>query len=946
MTNAERQLTILLALKADTSGADKVRAEITALSADQAKLVAQINAPSQENVQILQQQAAQQAAINLQMERRVIMETQLEAAQAKLAGNTALAANLEREAQIRTQALTIQRALNVTTEESIALAERLVLAHEASVAPTALAGVNLNKAKGEAIVLAREMATGSVNARTLGALLGSLGTTLTIAGLAGYELFQVVQHLGDEARQLVTEYSKQTAELDKQVGEWTELAKAAGDFGDVIKLAAKVGPELASAKLAEFRAKELGLFEKFFDLLAIGWNSSFSFSFKNGLSLSVAEGPFAKALKDAQAAQRDLAKQQFRDASLAIDEAERFAAERVRVQALDPSEAITIYTDKVRQLKTELEAIDRHKSPEDLEKWRKKAAEVELYDKWLKEATKEQEKSDKEDATARKRAAQDALNASLREEAMTLEGIRQQQQLIAQNPFLSANEKQSQLANLYLKEQIIILAQIAKLKAEIAQIEAIGAPDQQAKVAQLNQKLQQLVFTSQQIGLKLAAITHPLKAELTEWVNSFGTSAHQIAQIIEGTINTALEGTNQLILDAAFRTGDWRQTIIGVERQIANMFLTWIEKQAMQFIAGETQKATATATQVAQAEARAAAEAPAAAAASISSYGVAALIGAALAIAAIAAIEGGFEGGGYTGGRRGKRAGIVHGEEFVFSAPATDAIGKENLARLHHFASGGRALGGIETDPDLVGPRVISQPQGGSLDWGSPNTGATFGVTSGGFPTVEINPGNSNWSYPQPTVQINPSGGSGSPSIEIGAGSFGGFGPGTLTLDSSGGVVSGGHAGPQGSIFGIDPRTGAFVYNAGAVGFGPASNLGGGLLSQLALQAWSKTMGFASGARVPGSPSMTDNMLAMIASGEVIISTPRVQAIDRQYPGLLDSMIDGRFAQGGRAGGSSSSATAAPNDKIEVHVHYDRVAAFRAMAQSAAGRKILRELKL
>jgi hypothetical protein len=47
---------------------------------------------------------------------------------------------------------------------------------------------------------------------------------------------------------------------------------------------------------------------------------------------------------------------------------------------------------------------------------------------------------------------------------------------------------------------------------------------------------------------------------------------------------------------------------------------------------------------------------------------------------------------------------------------------------------------------------------------------------------------------------------------------------GLLTVDANGNVVSGGSPGPQGSIFGIDPRTRAAVLNANGVPSGPNSS--------------------------------------------------------------------------------------------------------------------------
>jgi lambda family phage tail tape measure protein len=79
---------------------------------------------------------------------------------------------------------------------------------------------------------------------------------------------------------------------------------------------------------------------------------------------------------------------------------------------------------------------------------------------------------------------------------------------------------------------------------------------------------------------------------------------------------------------------------------------------------------------------------------SISSYGVAALLGGA-AFAGIMAAVGGFESGGYTGNLgTSTPAGIVHGREFVMSAPATASIGVDALEAMNETgtmpAGGGR----------------------------------------------------------------------------------------------------------------------------------------------------------------------------------------------------------------------------------------------------------------
>ena len=101
--------------------------------------------------------------------------------------------------------------------------------------------------------------------------------------------------------------------------------------------------------------------------------------------------------------------------------------------------------------------------------------------------------------------------------------------------------------------------------------------------------------------------------------------------------------------------------------------------------------------------------------ATIATGGAAALqapasIGVATALTKISAIPG-FESGDYTGGRRGQIAGFVHGEEFVFSAPAVDAIGVDNLRSAHQAALSGATptavLGSGSTGAEGINVTVI-----------------------------------------------------------------------------------------------------------------------------------------------------------------------------------------------------------------------------------------------
>lgn len=83
----------------------------------------------------------------------------------------------------------------------------------------------------------------------------------------------------------------------------------------------------------------------------------------------------------------------------------------------------------------------------------------------------------------------------------------------------------------------------------------------------------------------------------------------------------------------------------------------------------------------------------------------------------------GFDEGGFTGGKRGKLAGMVHGEEFVFDATATSNIGASTLETIHQMAKKGRRVG--------AAPLAALASQG--------REAATAGAASGERDKVDIN---------------------------------------------------------------------------------------------------------------------------------------------------------------------------------------------------------------
>lgn len=136
-------------------------------------------------------------------------------------------------------------------------------------------------------------------------------------------------------------------------------------------------------------------------------------------------------------------------------------------------------------------------------------------------------------------------------------------------------------------------------------------------------------------------------------------------------------------------------TTTGAAAEVAAVTAAEAAKTAAQLTATATTTAaaigataTVTATQTAAAGTTLAAWLPAALVASIGSFGAAAVVGGTALLAAFALIKG-FKEGGYTGGGGPNDVvGVVHGQEFVFTAEETARIGVGNLQAI----AGGRGF--------------------------------------------------------------------------------------------------------------------------------------------------------------------------------------------------------------------------------------------------------------
>ena len=169
--------------------------------------------------------------------------------------------------------------------------------------------------------------------------------------------------------------------------------------------------------------------------------------------------------------------------------------------------------------------------------------------------------------------------------------------------------------------------------------------------------------------------------------------AKEVAQTFTTVFNSSIADVSNGITGLIMGTMTWRQFLAEIPRQIlteivgaiVQMGVRWVATEIMMTVMGSALQKAALAAAAPTAIAAAGLWAPAAVSASIATGGAAAVSGLSafkMAEIAAAAIPG-FAEGGFTGGREGHFAGVVHGGEYVFSAPAVQRIGVGNLDAMH-----------------------------------------------------------------------------------------------------------------------------------------------------------------------------------------------------------------------------------------------------------------------
>jgi hypothetical protein len=273
---ADKTFEIAIRTTADPAGVQQIDGELTRLkeeaasthgvasgssfddTAEQASLRREILATEQATTaQTTEQVALEERRTSIIQQRQALLVSEVEALQLEAAGQTELAAALTEEIALRRAALQIQQSTTLSEEQSLLLARQRIGA-ESEIAAAQLAqsqsgllsGINIGRARQEATTLVREIATGTVNMRTMGALAGALGPALGISAIAALVVGEVISSIGKKIDDNRISSEKESVEIQKQVQHWKAMAAAAKDFSDVQKLTEEV-----SLKVSEINEK-------------------------------------------------------------------------------------------------------------------------------------------------------------------------------------------------------------------------------------------------------------------------------------------------------------------------------------------------------------------------------------------------------------------------------------------------------------------------------------------------------------------------------------------------------------------------------------------------------------------------------------------------------------------------------------------------------------------
>jgi len=310
--------------------------------------------------------------------------------------------------------------------------------------------------------------------------------------------------------------------------------------------------------------------------------------------------------------------------------------------------------------------------------------------------------------------------------------LRRRRQAVADEMARLDSDFGTREADKYQKRIALLREEIGLIDREIERLRERLAVEKDADVREnLSQSMRGLESERHGVQTQLNRVENApdpysyrdqMLATMTELENQMGTTAESVARQFGNVIGSAIDGVQQGIEGLIKGTMDWGDAlrnigssiINGVISAISRMFAEWIVKRALM-------AAKNIAFSTSEGAADAAAKAPGALMSSISSYGVAALVGTAALIAAIAAISGTFAEGGIVRGPGGPK-------DDAILARLSNGEGVLNAAAVRHYGAG------VVNAMNNRTAQFYAQPQGAGFaqDTRAPGTTAAGSASPSG----------------------------------------------------------------------------------------------------------------------------------------------------------------------------------------------------------------------
>jgi len=263
-----------------------------------------------------------------------------------------------------------------------------------------------------------------------------------------------------------------------------------------------------------------------------------------------------------------------------------------------------------------------------------------------------------------------------------------------------------------LKREIAIIDSVKLDESAFENAQGEIVQNEQA-VAQLEKRVslmrEQATVQAELNQLGASETTMVWSQTMLDLQNQWGSWAAQIAATFSNVFNTGISSISSNLTGVIMRTQSWGQALANIGTTILStvinaiieMGVRWVATQILMATAGKAIQAASVSAMIPIAAAQAAVWASPATLATIASYGGAAAASPGFIAAAQGIVLGkalsGFAEGGYTGNLgTSTPAGIVHGREFVMSAPATASIGVDALEAMNTTGAVPQSAGGRE----------------------------------------------------------------------------------------------------------------------------------------------------------------------------------------------------------------------------------------------------------